>query len=354
MKENRTKMKKMPLLRLEVCKIYLPLWRSYLTNICLLFITVIIEMKKLLYQGWAFLVLSCVLASCANDELAAVAAEEKKEVTLTTHLGLNSRGAQEKDNLELFYTVYDAETGAVVEKNAKGLPVVAMGDDASVTLTLALDAGKTYDLAFWAQPRGLECYDLTDLKAIRMNYDCCVSNDAFRDAYFGNLFALQANTRSDVTVYLKSPFSRLEVLTTVEDVEAAATIGYTVDQMRSSILVVGVAATFNALYGKAEGEAVTAQLLPGDVPVTERTIDGKEYRVLTSDYLLAFRQQPVEVEVSLSHTDIEKPGMAFTAGRAWLNRGEVNSLYGRFLTYPIEFDATVNGWQNGGGGELEL
>ena len=350
MKEKWSKMKKIPLLRLEVCKIYLPLCCSYYTNICLLFITV---MKKLLLQGWVFLALSCVLASCANDELAAVAAEAKKEVTLTTRLGLNSRGALENDKLELFYTVYDAVTGSVVEKNTQGLPVEAIGEDASVTLTLALDRGKTYDLAFWAQPCGLQCYDLSDLKAIRMDYERCKGNDVFRDAYYGNLYGLQSSVQSDVTVYLKSPFSRLEVLTTVEDVEAAVTIGFPVNNMLSSIQVTGVAAIFNALYGKAEGEAVVAQLLPGAVPTVERTIDGKEYRVLTSDYLLAFRQQPVEVEVSLAHTDIEKQGLVFTAGRAWLNRGEVNSLYGRFLTYPIEFEATVNGWQDSNG-EIDL
>lgn len=310
-------------------------------------------MKKLLLQGWVFLALSCVLASCANDELAAVAAEEKKEVTLTTHLGLNSRSALQSENLELFYTVYDAETGAVSAKNTNGVPVKAVGENASVTITLALDKGKTYDLAFWAQPKDLDCYDLSDLKAIRMDYERCKGNDAYRDAYFGNLYGLYASTQSDVTVYLKSPFSRLEVLTTVEDVEAAATIGFPVDNMLSSIQVSGVAATFNALYGKAEGEAVVAKLLPGAVPMAERTIDGKEYRVLTSDYLLAFRQQPIEVEVSLAHTDIEKQGLVFTAGRAWLNRGEVNSLYGRFLTYPIEFDATVNGWQENDG-DIEI
>lgn len=350
MKEKWSKMKKIPLFRLEVCRIYLSLCCSYYTNICLLFITV---MKKLLLQGWVFLALSCVLASCANDELAAVAAEEKKEVTLTTHLGLNSRSALQSENLELFYTVYDAETGAVSAKNTNGVPVKAVGENASVTITLALDKGKTYDLAFWAQPKGLDCYDLSDLKAIRMDYERCKGNDAYRDAYFGNLYGLYASTQSDVTVYLKSPFSRLEVLTTVEDVEAAATIGFPVDNMLSSIQVTGVAATFNALYGKAEGEAVVAKLLPGAVPMAERTIDGKEYRVLTSDYLLAFRQQPIEVEVSLAHTDIEKQGLVFTAGRAWLNRGEVNSLYGRFLTYPIEFDATVNGWQENDG-DIEI
>ena len=67
--------------------------------------------------------------------------------------------------------------------------------------------------------------------------------------------------------------------------------------------------------------------------------------LLTSDYLLAFRQQPVEVEVSLSYVGMEKKPYVFAAGRTWLNRGEVNSLHGRFLTYPIEFDATVNGWE---------
>lgn len=59
-------------------------------------------MKKLL-MGWAILALSCLLVSCANDELAAVAAmDEKKEVTLTTRLESNSRATQEQIEMELF------------------------------------------------------------------------------------------------------------------------------------------------------------------------------------------------------------------------------------------------------------
>ena len=302
-------------------------------------------MKKLL-MGWAILALSCLLVSCANDELAAVAAmDEKKEVTLTTRLDLGSRAAGKQAEMELFYTVYDAHTGAEVLKNSAGIAPISFGEETSVTLTLELDRNKSYDIAFWAQAKGLQCYDLSDMKAIKLCYENYKGNDSLRDAYYGNLFGLQADTRSSATVLLKSPFSKLEVLTTVEDVEAAATIDIPVNQMDSSITVSGVASTFNALLGKAEGEAQVASLLPGAIPTAERTIDGQEYRVLTSDYLLAFRQQPVEVEVSLSYVGMEKKPYVFAAGRTWLNRGEVNSLHGRFLTYPIEFDATVNGWE---------
>ena len=121
-------------------------------------------------------------------------------------------------------------------------------------------------------------------------------------------------------------------------------MGIPVGQMDSSIYVRGVADTFNALHGTIEGQAVSARLLPGAVPAEERDIDGVSYRVLTSDFLLAHDRATLDVEVSLSYTDIERKPLVFTAGRAWLTRGELSSLSGRYLTHPIEFDASVKGW----------
>ena len=328
---------------LDICKIYLSLCRCYYANICLLF-TVFTVMKKLLLGGMLVLAISCLLASCANDEVAEVPMNEKKEVTLTTRLDAVSRAVAQGQDLELFYTVYNAADGTVVEKNTAGLKAVSFDGNTSVTLTLQLEQGKSYDVAFWAQPQGLNCYDLSDMKAVKVCYDRCKGNDNLREAFYGSLFGLRAQGNDHVTVPLKSPFGKLEVLTMVDDVEVATKMGIPVDDMLSSINVSGVSGTFNALYGMAEGEAVTAVLQPGEIPTDIRQIEGVDYRVLTSDYLLPFRQKAVDVEVELSHTDIERSSLVFTAGRAWLNRGETKALASRYITHPIEFDVTVNEW----------
>lgn len=301
-------------------------------------------MKKLLLGGMLCLAISMILASCASDEWVDVPTNEVKEVTLTTYLSVASRAAVEDDSLELFYTVYDAADGSVVEKNVTGLQAVSSDGNLSVTLTLRLEQNKSYDVAFWAQSKGVDCYDLSDLKAIKLRYDRCLSNDPLREAYYAGLFGLRANGQSNVTVPLKSPFGKLEVLTTVQDIEAATTIGIWEETMYSSITVSGVADTFNALYGTAEGQEVSASFLAHEVPATVRHIEGVDYRVLTSDYLLAHQRATVDVKVSLSYSDIEKKPLVFTAGRAWLNRGETTTLADRYLTYPIEFDVTVNDW----------
>ena len=190
----------------------------------------------------------------------------------------------------------------------------------------------------------MDCYDLSDLKAIKLRYDRCRSTAPLREAYYGSLFGLRANSQTDVTVALQSPFGKLEVLTTAQDIEAATTVGMWEETMQSSITVSGVADTFNALYGTAEGQAVTATLQARDVPATVRHIEGAEYRVLTSDYLLTHQRATVDVKVTLSYSDIEKTPLVFTAGRAWLNRGETTTLADRYITHPIEFDVTVNDW----------
>lgn len=303
-------------------------------------------MKKLLYVGMLVIAVSCLLVSCAatNEEMAEMPMNEKKEVTLTTSLDVASRATLVDENLELFYTVYDAGNGAVIERNTASLQSVSFDGNASVTLTLQLEESKTYDIAFWAQPKGQKYYDLTDMKAIKLRYEGCHSNDSLRNAFYGSIFGLRVKDHTTATVALKSPFSTLEVLTTVEDVKTVGTMGYDVDQMQSSIRVSDVANTFNALYGTAEGEAIEAQLLPGEIPSEIRQIDGKDYRVLTSDRLLSKDRETVEVEATLSHPEIEKQPLVFTAGRAWLRQNQTTTLANHYISHPIEFEASVNDW----------
>lgn len=306
-------------------------------------------MKKMLLDVVATLVVALLGTSCANDDLSTEKVmNEKKEVNLTTRLDGLSRALTEADApMLLYYTVYDASTGDVVDKNTAGLNTVSFEGNTSVTLTLSLEKNRTYDMAFWAQPQGTDCYDLADLKAVKVLYHQCVGNDLAREAFYGNLFGLKVGEETSATVSLQSPFSRLEVLTTADDMEAAKTIGMDVEQMCSSIRVSGAADTFNALYGTAEGSPVSVQLLPGKVPATPAEVDGEPYRVLTTDYLLAFRKQPVEVEVQLSSAATGDVLLSFMAGKAWLERGGASTLSSRYLTHPIEFDATVNDWQEG-------
>lgn len=60
-------------------------------------------------------------------------------------------------------------------------------------------------------------------------------------------------------------------------------------------------------------------------------------------YDIAFLTQ---CNAQLSRTEIEKVPLVFTAGKAWLERGETYTFADRYLTHPIEFDATVNDWKN--------
>lgn len=303
-------------------------------------------MKKL-FKGMLTLACCYLLASCAQIEENGtdVIPSEKKNVTLTTRLALASRANVDTKDMELFYTVYNSATGAIVEKSTANLQNLSFDGDASVTLTLQLEQEQLYDIAFWAQPKGMACYDPSNLKAIKICYNKCKANNAKRNAYYGSVFGLSA-ADNNVTVSLKSPFGKVEVLTTTEDVEAAATMGYDMNCMQSCMKVKGVASIFNALEGIAEGETVTAELQPGDVPTENRVIEGKEYRLLTSDYLLGFSHETAEVEVKLSRTPIEKNPLRFTAGKAWIEREREHALYNRYLTQPIEFDVTVKGWDD--------
>ena len=275
-------------------------------------------------MGMLAIAISCLMASCVNQEEAAeTPMNELVKVTFITSLDIASRANLSDKELELFYTVYDANTGTVVAKNTTGVQSVSFDGNASFTLTLQLEEYNTYDIAFWAQTKGQTCYDLSDMKAIKLRYENCQCNDSLRNAFYGNLFGLKVSNQTTVaTISLKSPFSKLQVLATIEDTKTATTM----DQMNSSIQISGLANTFNAHHGTTEGKVVVAQFQPGKILSDVQQIAGKDYRVLTSDYLLSKLHETIEVEVELTHPDIEKQPLVFTAGRAWLNRNQTTTL----------------------------
>ena len=301
-------------------------------------------MKNLLYKGMLLLAFCGFVASCAqNEEIEEieVASKEFQKVTFTTHFVAASRAVSVQENMELFYTVYSS-TGAVVEKNSTKLQSLSTDGDTSITLTLQLEQGLTYDIAFWAQPQGLDCYDISNLKSVKIDYAKCLANNAYRKAYYGSVSGLGTSQQSDVTVSLKSPFGKIEVLTTEEDVEAASALGFDFNNLNSSMTVKGAATVFNALYGTAEGEKTTISLIPNTIPGETKKSEGKSYRVLASEYILCNDQEPVEVSVELSKVDSPQDKLSFDAGKAFLQSEYVFSLYGHYLTTTVDFNVTVD------------
>lgn len=300
-------------------------------------------MKNLLFKGMQLVAFCCFVASCAQDEAIEVTTKKMKEVTLTTHLVATSRTTATQEEMELFYTVYNSITGTVVEKNTTNLQNLPSNGKTSVSLTLQLDQELSYDIAFWLQPKGLECYDISDLKGVKMNYDKYLGNNSYRNVYYGNVSNLHASQGNEVTVSLKSPFGKIEVLTTTEDMEVAASLGYDFGNMKSCITVKGLAAVFNALYGVAEGNRTTISLQSNDIPDDIQQISGSTYQMLASDYIWGYHNQPVEVMVELSSTDGQQESLNFLAGKAWVEPETTFVLYDRYLTLPVDFDVTIDG-----------
>ena len=298
-------------------------------------------MKDFLLKGMLLFAFCSFVASCAQNEEIEVTPKEVKEVTVTTHFAATTRATIIQENMELFFTVYNSTTGEIVEKSTSNLQNLSSSGETSVTLTLQLEQGLSYDIAFWAQPKGLDCYNVSDLKAIKIDYTKCLANNTHRNVFYGNVSNLRTSQKDEVNVTLKNPFGKIEVLTTTEDVEAASTLGLNLDNMKSCIKVKGIATSFNALYGMAEGEKTSVSLLPSSIPTDIQTIKGKTYRLLASEYVLGFPNQAIDVEVELS-SENEQESLSFIAGKAWAQHEQTFTLYDRYLTSPIEFDIKID------------
>lgn len=298
-------------------------------------------MKDFLVKGMLLFAFCGFVASCAQNEEIDLTPREVKEVIVTTHFAAATRATIIQEKMELFFTVYNSTTGEIVEKNTTNLQNLSSNGETSVTLTLQLEQGLSYDIAFWAQPEGLDCYNVSDLKAIKIDYTKCLANGTHRNVFYGNVFDLRTSQNDEVNVTLKNPFGKIEVLTTTEDVETVSTLGYNLDNMKSCMKVKGIATSFNALYGMAEGEKANVSLIPSNIPTDIQTIKGKTYRLLASEYVLGFPNQAIDVEVELS-SENEQKSLSFFAGKAWAQHEQTFTLYDRYLTSPIEFDIKID------------
>ena len=80
----------------------------------------------------------------------------------------------------LYVSVYENDA----DKTHLGdLDKTAKFTDLKTQVTFSLVKGKTYNFVFWAQAEDATCYDIDDLKNIKISYEGAVANDETRDAF---------------------------------------------------------------------------------------------------------------------------------------------------------------------------
>ncbi len=240
----------------------------------------------------------------------------------------------------LHVSVYENDT----EKTHLGdLDKTATFTDLKTQVTFSLVKGKTYNFVFWAQAEGATCYNIDDLKNIKISYEGAVANDEKRDAFYATRKELKVNGALTETIKLYRPFAQVNFGTA--DYDAAVAAGFVPKQsVFTATDVANVFDTFNA-EGKVEGLATdkvtfAAAKIPAEPLVIK---DGTKYAWMTMNYIIPVGKQGEKHISNVTAEFIPETGDAITASspQTPVQNNYRTNILGNLLTSQVIFNVEI-------------
>ena len=236
----------------------------------------------------------------------------------------------------LYVSVYENDTE---KTHLVDLDKTAKFTDLKTQVKFSLVKGKTYNFVFWAQAEGATCYNIDDLKNIKISYEGAVANDEKRDAFYATRKELKVNGALTETIKLYRPFAQVNFATA--DYADAMKAGF--NPAVSSLTASEAATTFDtfAEEGKDKVEvALTETEVPADVL---KTLDGKTYTRLAMNYLIPVGKQGESHNIDVAATFKANNGEAVTvsAPNAPVQNNYRTNILGNLLTSQVIFNVEI-------------
>lgn len=300
-------------------------------------------MKTFKYLAAAALTMLAV--SCNKEQVAEVPDGQMVDVTFTAALPgeMATKALGDGQTAKtLHVSVYENDT----EKSHLGdLDKTATFTDLKTQVTFSLVKGKTYNFVFWAQAEGATCYDIDDLKNIKISYDGAVANDETRDAFYATRKELKVNGALTETIKLYRPFAQVNFGTA--DLFDAAAAGFIPAQSAFTATdVANVFDTFNA-EGKVEGPATDkVTFAKAEIPGGGETLvtkDGTKYLWMTMNYILPVGKQGEKHISNVTAEFIPESGDPITASapQAPVQNNYRTNILGNLLTSQVIFNVEI-------------
>ena len=297
-------------------------------------------MKTFKYLAAAALTILAV--SCNKEQVTEVPDGQMVDVTFTAALpgemATKALGdGQTAKNLIVQVFENDAE-----KTHLEGLDKIATFTDLKTQVTFSLVKGKTYNFVFWAQAEDAACYDIDDLKNIKISYDDAVANDENRDAFYATRKELKVNGALTETIKLYRPFAQVNFGTA--DFNDAVAAGFKpVKSVFTATDVANVFDTFNA-EGKVEGPATdkvtfTEAALPGETLVTKTG----DYTWMTMNYIIPVGKQGEKHISNVTAEFIPENGgsVSASAPQAPVQNNYRTNILGNLLTSQVIFNVEI-------------
>ena len=242
----------------------------------------------------------------------------------------------------LYVSIYENDA----EKTHLGdLDKTAKFTDLKTQVKFSLVKGKTYNFVFWAQAEGATCYDIDDLKNIKISYEGAVANDETRDAFYATRKELKVNGALTETIKLYRPFAQVNFGTA--DLFDAAAAGFIPAQSAFTATdVANVFDTFNA-EGKVEGLATDkVTFAKAEIPGGGETLvtkDGTKYAWMTMNYIIPVGKQGEKHISNVTAEFVPATGDAITASspQTPVQNNYRTNILGNLLTSQVIFNVEI-------------
>ena len=294
-------------------------------------------MKSFKYLAAAALTLLAV--GCNKEQVTEVPDGQMVDVTFTAALPgeMATKAFGDGQTAKTLYvSVYENDA----EKTHLGdLDKTATFTDLKTQVTFSLVKGKTYNFVFWAQAEGATCYDIDDLKNIKISYEGAVANDENRDAFYATRKELKVNGALTETIKLYRPFAQVNFATA--DYADAQKAGFS--PAVSSFTASGAAMTFDTFAAEGKDE-VTVALTEASVPADVlKTLDGKTYTRLAMNYLIPFGKQGETHNIDVAATIKANNGEAVkvSAPNTPVQNNYRTNILGNLLTSQVIFNVEI-------------
>lgn len=297
------------------------------------------------FKYLAAVALTMLAVSCNKEQVTEVPDGQMVDVTFTAALPgeMATKALGDGQTAKTLYvSVYENDT----EKTHLGdLDKTATFTDLKTQVTFSLVKGKTYNFVFWAQAEGATCYDIDDLKNIKISYEGAVANDENRDAFYATRKELKVNGALTETIKLYRPFAQVNFGTA--DLFDAAAAGFIPAQSAFTATdVANVFDTFNA-EGKVEGLATDkVTFAKAEIPGGGETLvtkDGTKYLWMTMNYILPVGKQGEKHISNVTAEFISESGDPITASapQAPVQNNYRTNILGNLLTSQVIFNVEI-------------
>ena len=242
----------------------------------------------------------------------------------------------------LYVSVYENDTE---KTHLVDLDKTAKFTDLKTQVKFSLVKGKTYNFVFWAQAEGATCYNIDDLKNIKISYEGAVANDETRDAFYATRKELKVNGALTETIKLYRPFAQVN-FGTADLLEAAAAGFIPAKSAFTATDVANVFDTFNA-EGKVEGPATDkVTFAKAEIPGGGETLvtkDGTKYLWMTMNYIIPVGKQGEKHISNVTAEFITEAGDAITASspQTPVQNNYRTNILGNLLTSQVIFNVEI-------------